>query len=146
VKNITLLQEQLEAERKLVSFDAYDLTVRQLLDMVEERSVFVPPEYQRQFVWEPARQSTLIESIFLGIPIPSLFMATNKDASWEVVDGVQRIGSLAHFVATKALLEIIDRPAPLTVDGLVKLSALNQQSYASLPKSLQLHLTPAVSN
>ncbi len=70
------LQEQLEKERKLVSFDSYDLTVRQLLDMVEERAIFVPPEYQRQFIWKAQNQSTLVESILLGIPIPSIFMAT----------------------------------------------------------------------
>lgn len=42
------LQEQLQKERRRVSFDAYDLSVRQILDMLEEGLIFVPPEYQRQ--------------------------------------------------------------------------------------------------
>lgn len=133
------LQSQLEKERKLVSFDSYDLSVRQLLDMVEIGEIFVPPEYQRQFIWDPHRQSVLIESVFLGIPIPSLFMATNLDATWEVVDGVQRLGTLSHFVATLGLLEKISRTDGLEIAGLEKLDALNGFTFESLPKSVQLH-------
>ena len=39
-------QEQLQKERRRVSFDAYDLSVRQILDMLVEGQIFVPPEYQ----------------------------------------------------------------------------------------------------
>ncbi|WP_223191257.1 hypothetical protein [Pseudomonas proteolytica] len=46
------LQQQLDGERRLVSFDSYDLSVRQLLDMFESGEIDVPPEYQRQFIWE----------------------------------------------------------------------------------------------
>jgi uncharacterized protein with ParB-like and HNH nuclease domain len=139
LQKLNVLQTQLEKERKLVSFDSYDLSVRQLLDMIEAGEIFVPPEYQRQFIWDPERQSVLIESVFLGIPVPSLFMATNSDATWEVVDGVQRLGTLSHFVASGSLLKKISRDAPLEIAGLEKLSALNGFSFESLPKSLQLH-------
>ncbi|MFP3454440.1 DUF262 domain-containing protein, partial [Bacillus sp. SIMBA_154] len=81
--------------------------------MYEAGHIFVPPEYQRQFVWGLERQSQLIESAFLGIPIQSLFMATNPDSTWEVVDGVQRIGTLAHFVGTPELLKAIGRDTAL---------------------------------
>ena len=133
------IQNQLERERKLVSFDSYDLSVRQLIDMIEGGEIFVPPEYQRQFIWEPQRQSVLIESIFLGIPIPSLFMATNPDSTWEVVDGVQRLGTLSHFVASKELLKSISKDDALRISGLEKLEAFNGNTFSSLPKSIQLH-------
>lgn len=136
---ITEIQSQLDKERKLVSFDSYDLSVRQLLDMVEAGEIFVPPEYQRQFIWESERQSVLIESIFLGIPVPSLFMATNADSTWEVVDGVQRLGTLSHFVASAALLSKILKDDSLTVSGLEKLDSFNGFTFATLPKSIQLH-------
>jgi len=132
------VQTQLDQERKLVSFDSYDLSVRQLLDMVESGDIFVPPEYQRQFIWDPTRQSALIESVFLGIPVPSLFMATNPDSTWEVVDGVQRLGTLSHFVASSKLLEKISRDTPLTIEGLEKLTTLNGLTFEDFPKSLQL--------
>lgn len=139
MSKISQLQEEIEKERKLVSFDSYDLTVRQLMDMVEEGAVFVPPEYQRQFIWESQRQSTLIESIFLGIPVPAIFMATNPDASWEVVDGVQRIGSISHFIGSPKLLELIKMEEPLAISGLTKLNGLNGLRFEELPKSMQLH-------
>ena len=132
------LQEQLDSERRLVSFDSYDLSVRQLLEMFESGEILVPPEYQRQFIWDASRESQLIESVLLGIPIPSLFMATNSDSTWEIVDGVQRLGTLAHFFGTVKLLEKINRPQPLQIEELEKLSALNGQAYEPLAKSVQL--------
>lgn len=132
------LQYQLDKERRLVSFDSYDLSVRQLLDMFASGEIEVPPEYQRQFIWSEARESQLIESVLLGIPIPSLFMATNADSTWEIVDGVQRLGTLAHFLGTPELLKKVKRPAPLLIEELEKLPAINDQGHEALPKSVQL--------
>ncbi len=134
------LQNQLDLERRAVSFDSYDMTVRQIHEMFVENAIYVPPEYQRQFVWDQQRSSQLIESIFLGIPVPSLFMATNSDSTWEIVDGVQRMSTLIHFMAgTNAdLLKRVNRDAPLRIQGLEKITELNGQYYSSLPKSLQL--------
>jgi hypothetical protein len=134
------LQNQLDLERRMVSFDSYDMTVRQIYEMFTENAIYVPPEYQRQFVWDQQRSSQLIESIFLGIPVPSLFMATNSDSTWEIVDGVQRMSTLIHFMAgTDAeLLKRVNRDAVLSIQGLEKITELNGQLYSSLPKSLQL--------
>ena len=137
-ENKPTLQDQLDGERRLVSFDSYDLSVRQLLDMFESGEIEVPPEYQRQFIWDEERESQLIESVLLGIPVPSLFMATNSDSTWEIVDGVQRLGTLAHFLGTQTLLEKVARSHPLKIKELEKLSALNSTGYKNLPKSVQL--------
>jgi hypothetical protein len=135
-QNLTL---QLEQERRTVSFDTYDIAVRQLLDMVSEKAIDIAPEYQRKFVWEAQRQSEFIESVFLGIPIPSLFMATNRDSSWEVVDGVQRISSLINFCGSEdTRYRVLQLREPLTIVGLEKLTTLNGQRFVELPKSLQL--------
>lgn len=136
---LSKLQDQLDKERRLVSFDSYDLSVSSLMEMILSGAVFVPPEYQRQFIWDPKRQSTLIESVFLGIPVPSIFMAANSDATWEVVDGVQRLGSMCHFIGSEELLKKIDRSEPLKISGLEKLSNLNDITFSELPKSVQLY-------
>ncbi|NWB51929.1 DUF262 domain-containing protein [Pseudomonas sp. F8002] len=137
--NFSQLQQQLDTERRLVSFDSYDMTIKQIYDMFAEGHIFVPPEYQRQFVWDAVRESELIESVFLGIPVPSLFMATNADATWEIVDGVQRLSTVAHYVGDNpALLDSINRKGPLELDKLEKLTTLNKQSFDDLPKSVQL--------
>jgi uncharacterized protein with ParB-like and HNH nuclease domain len=136
---VSRLQNQLEDERRLVSFDSYDMTVRQIFDMFTEGAIFVPPEYQRQFVWDADREAVLIESILLGIPVPSLFMATNKDSTWEIVDGVQRLSTIAHFIdPSDSFLKAINRKGSLKIANLEKLTELNGFTFADLPKSMQL--------
>ncbi|WP_254459403.1 DUF262 domain-containing protein [Xanthomonas sacchari] len=135
---LTRLQAQLDTERRLVSFDSYDMTVKQIFDMFLDGSIFVPPEYQRQFVWDEVRESNLIESIFLGIPVPSLFMATNPDSTWEIVDGVQRLSTIAHFMGKDEVAARVGRQDVLKISGLEKISELDGLIYENLSKSMQL--------
>lgn len=134
------IQDQLEQMRKQVGFDSYDLALRQLLDMFETGDIFIPEEYQRQFVWDEKRESMLIESAFLGIPIPSLFMATNRDSTWEIVDGVQRICTFAHYAGDEKLLQLINKSEPLVLGKLEKLKSMNDTSFHSIQKSIQLKI------
>lgn len=96
MKNITA---ELNDQKRKVDFNSYDMSVKELISMVNDNIIDIAPEYQRQFRWDDERQSALIESIFLGIPVPSLFMATNNDGTWEVIDGVQRLSSIINFAA-----------------------------------------------
>lgn len=135
---ILKVQEQLDNNRKTVSFDSYDITVRQLSDMVIEDLIDIAPEYQRHFVWDEQRQSQLIESIFLGIPVPSLFMATNKDSTWEVIDGLQRLTTIINYIGDiKTIKQVNPSCDKLKIEGLEKLAAINGSSFEDLPKSLQ---------
>jgi hypothetical protein len=137
---IQLVQNQLEENRRSVAFDSYDITVRQLYDMVVEGIIDIAPEYQRHFVWQADRQSALIESLYLGIPVPSLFMATNKDSTWEVIDGLQRLMTLVNYVGRKEdqIDKIEKYRKKLVLSGLEKLTSLNGSSFEELPKTIQL--------
>lgn len=90
---------QLSEQKRKVDFKTYDISVKELISMVNDGIINVSPNYQRKFRWDDQRQSKLIESIFLGIPVPSLYMATNSDATWEVIDGLQRISTIIRFAA-----------------------------------------------
>jgi len=81
------LQDQLNTQKRKVDFDTYDITVKEIINMVADDIIDIAPEYQRLFQWRDDRQSKFIESVLLGIPTPSLFMATNPDGTWEVIDG-----------------------------------------------------------
>jgi hypothetical protein len=131
------LLNELNDQRRKVDFDTFDITVKELLSMVVEGLVDIAPEYQRQFRWSDARQSTFIESVFLGIPVPSLFMAANSDASWELIDGVQRLSTLAHFVAEPQHLKVIGRPERLRLEGLLKLETFNDMVFTDLPSTVR---------
>lgn len=133
--------DQLDRAKRTVSYDMYDMSVRQLVDMVESKVIDISPDYQRHFVWDEDRESELIESVFLGIPVPSLYMATNKDSSWEVVDGVQRLSSLIHYCGTPEAVERIGRKSALRLSGLEKLDTFNGQVFSDLPQSVQLAFT-----
>jgi uncharacterized protein with ParB-like and HNH nuclease domain len=88
------LLTQLNEYKRKVDFDTFDITVKQLISMVSDKLINVAPEYQRHFRWDRGRQSTFVESVFLGIPVPSLFTAANPDGTWELIDGVQRLNTL----------------------------------------------------
>lgn len=135
------LTDELDRQKRAVSYDVYDMTVRQLVDMVAGGEIEVAPDYQRRFVWDDHRESELVESIYLGIPVPSLYMAANRDGSWEVVDGVQRLSTLVHFCGASDVRAKVGKPDPLRLKGLTKLTTFEGQSFERLPKSVQLGFT-----
>jgi Protein of unknown function DUF262 len=133
------IQEQLDQNRRTVSFDNYDITVRQLFDMISENQIELQPEYQRHFIWDDVRQSQLIESIFLGIPVPNLFMATNLDSTWEVIDGLQRLTTVVNFLGDEKLIKKTNsKGKKLKLNGLEKVASMNGYFFEELPKSVQL--------
>lgn len=129
---------ELNDQKRKVDFNSYDISVKELISMVGEGLIDIAPTYQRQFRWKADRQSTLIESIFLGIPIPTLFMATNQDGSWELIDGVQRISSIIHFAGSEVARQKIGHADPLELVDLNKLKNFNGKAFDSLPRSIQL--------
>lgn len=93
--------------------------------------IFVP-DYQRDLVWDDKRQSKFIESLLIGLPIPYLFVADvgneNEELAGrlEIVDGTQRIRTLARFIGDELVLSDLD-----------KLPALNGFRFSDLPPSRQ---------
>ena len=132
------LLTQLDKQRRKVDFDTFDISVKELVSMAETEIIDVAPEYQRQFRWPAKNQSKFIESVFLGIPVPSLFMAANKDGSWELIDGVQRLNSLIHFTGAEDQIKKFDFDGNLVLEGLEILTQFNGAKFSDLPGSLQL--------
>jgi hypothetical protein len=133
------LGQQLSDQRRKVDFDTLDVMIQQLTTMVASGSIDVAPAYQRQFRWDPLRRSHLIESLLLGIPVPSLFMATNRDSTWELVDGVQRLSTIVQFAGSDEARVALKLDGPLRLEGLDKLTSFNGKTFADLPQSIQLH-------
>jgi hypothetical protein len=136
------LQAELDRHRRSVDTDYFDLSLREIMRMIQEREIQIAPEYQRQFRWSDDTQSALIESFLLGFPIPAIFVATNNDATWEVVDGLQRICTVLRFMGLDApeSEELAFSDDPLTLTGLKTLDAFEGVSYEDLPRSIKLML------
>ena len=135
-------RSQLQQQRRRVDFDTYDITVDELVRRVAQGRIEIAPAYQRQFRWDLERQSRLIESVLLGIPIPPLFMATNVSedvgSSWEVVDGLQRLLSLTNFVGDTMTRDVARLDGkPLRLQGLEILTALDGARADDLPADLR---------
>ncbi|MGO2377887.1 DUF262 domain-containing protein [Brevibacterium aurantiacum] len=141
MSDFTGLEEQLNVERRKVDVGEVSFSVREIVRMYEEGDLTIAPAYQRKYRWPAEIASKFIESLFLGLPIPPVFVATNDDFEWEVVDGLQRISTLIYFVSTSTeTLSAIGRTHPLKLSGLNKLTQLNDISYVDLPVNLQRYL------
>jgi Protein of unknown function DUF262 len=139
IVNHVKLDLQLKEQRRTVDFDTFDIQLQELMRMVGDGEIWVAPAYQRKFRWGPDRCSQLVESILLGIPIPSLMMATNSNSTWEVVDGVQRLSAIVKFAGPEALRKKLSLGGELILQELHKLKEFNGAGYASLPQHIQLH-------
>jgi hypothetical protein len=63
------------------------------------------PSYQRRPRWDRERQSRLIESFIMNIPVPPLFVYESDLAKYEVMDGQQRITAILEFYTNRYPLE-----------------------------------------
>jgi hypothetical protein len=74
-----------------------DMSFRELISMYEDDEL-LKPELQRKYVWERTEASRFIESILLGLPIPSIFLANTTDNNKLIIDGYQRIMTVYDYV------------------------------------------------
>lgn len=115
------LEDELTAARRTISTDSYPMSVGELTNMYTEGDLIIKPPYQRLFRWDEDQKSRLIESILIGIPLPSIFVAQDEDGRWELVDGLQRISTLLQL---QGLLDRASFP-PLTLTGTKYLPSLS---------------------
>ena len=92
------LEQQVQDGRQEIHTDAYPMSIGEIISIYKDGDLDIHPEFQREFRWKPHQKSKLIESILLGIPLPSIFVAQRDDGIWDVVDGVQRLSTIMSFV------------------------------------------------
>lgn len=78
-------------EPRVVPMDA-------VLRRLRQHTIRLAPTFQRNYVWDSIRQSRLIESLMLRIPLPMFYVAANADGTWDVVDGLQRLTTIRDFL------------------------------------------------
>jgi Protein of unknown function DUF262 len=116
-------------------------TIDLLLTRLREGEMNLSPDFQRRAnLWTIERKSSLIESVLLRIPIPSLYVSEDTSGNYTVVDGLQRMCAIAHFVDVDALNKAVGTKLdPLRLAGLQALS--NEEygdcSFNDLPRALR---------
>jgi hypothetical protein len=94
--------------------------------MKEPGYMDVRPFYQRRPRWSPEKQSLLIESFIMNIPVPPVFLYEKDFNSYEVMDGQQRITAIRDFYENRFELR-----------GLTMWPELNGRKYHNLPDKLR---------
>jgi len=126
------------AERSLgIRGRQLELPVERLLLMFRDGSLAVDPHYKRLFRWSAGRQSRFVESLLLGMPVPPLAaVELIASSSYALVDGVNRLFSLSHFI--DGLPDVPERKLRLVECDVVP--RLNQSTFESLGDELRHRL------
>lgn len=83
-------------------------SLKQINDLIDEGDIELTPDFQRNFIWDNTRQSRLIESIFLGLPLPSIYLSQYADGRLTIVDGLQRIMTIRRFLKNELRLNNLE--------------------------------------
>lgn len=117
------ISEAVEREKQNIRKENYTMSIRELKNMYCEKLINLEPKYQRMFRWDENKASKLIESIFLGIPLPPIYISV-RGGKWDIVDGIQRISSILWFYGVLES-EREDTKIPLKLKNLEKITELN---------------------
>lgn len=83
-------------------------SLRQILELIDSEDIELSPDFQRNFIWDKTRQSRLIESILLGLPLPSIYLSQYEDGRLTVVDGLQRLSTIKSFLNNELKLSNLE--------------------------------------
>ena len=86
-------------------------TINEVLRRISQGRFVMKPDFQRDFIWKEDKQSKLIESVIMRIPLPVLYLAEDEAGRMIVVDGLQRLSTFKRFVDNDLKLKLPDRPA-----------------------------------
>ena len=87
-----------------------DWTIETINGQVKKGNIDLDPGFQRRSAWDSVRQSRLIESLIVSLPIPNIVLAENKSnrGRFLVIDGKQRLLTINSFMADDLVLKGID--------------------------------------
>lgn len=119
------LQRFIDAQNNLVVQHS-DFSLRALFDMARSQAIDLAPHYQRRDRWKPDKQSALIESFLLNVPVPPVYLSEDEFGKYSVIDGKQRLTAIRDFLG-----------GDLKLTKLTKFSDLEGASFTDLPQPIQ---------
>lgn len=116
-----------------INYYGADYPIDTLVRKIENDEIFVP-DFQRQYVWNIKEASQFIESILLGLPVPTIFLAKDKYTNrLLIIDGQQRLKTLHYF--TRGYFE---NSKPFKLSGVIP--QFNKKSFGDLSSKDQFNL------
>ena len=92
------LEKEVSDLRKEITSERLAMSIGELEGLYARDELDIHPKFQRVLRWSDTQKSKLIESLLLRIPVPPLFVAQDLSGRWDVVDGVQRLGTIFEFL------------------------------------------------
>lgn len=115
--------EVIKAKQEIVK-DGLDMSLGEIMRIYERGELIIRPEYQRLYRWEESKRTRFLESLILGIPIPPIFVFTDENGRWELIDGLQRLSTIFHYAGI-LLDDNGQKVPPFTPSGTKLLPSLN---------------------
>lgn len=111
-----------------------DWTIETINLQIQKGNIDLQPGFQRRVAWDDERKSRLIESIIVGLPVPNIVLAENKDSRGKfiVIDGKQRLVAISEYMQDGYKLRGLDMRADL-----------NGKALSELPQEDREHLENA---
>lgn len=115
----------------LIRIEPHNITAYLILRRIEENEIELQPDFQRMGgIWDDGKQSRLIESMLLRIPLPAFYIDASNENKWLVIDGLQRLTALNRFMNL----------GELQLRDLEFLQEHNGRKFDELPRALQRRL------
>lgn len=112
-------------------------TVGEVCRRIKNDRYIMAPDFQRDFIWEKKKQSRLIQSCLMRIPLPVFYLAENKEGKIIVVDGLQRLTTFFRYLNDDfGLTGLGDDASVQDKDGFF----LAKKKFHDLPVNLQERL------
>ena len=98
------VQEFIEEKESYYDDSLYNITSFgsdmsfQMILMMYQQGDIEKPELQRNYVWTKKEASRFIDSLLLGLPVPSIFLAKTSESKLLIVDGYQRIMTVNDYI------------------------------------------------
>lgn len=113
-------------------------TIGQLIDMLKYNEMLIPAYQRLPNLWKQKHKSRFIESLMLNLPIPLFYFDETEDKNWRVIDGLQRISTLEHFVLGGKQYETLSgNKDALILDDLEFKTEFNGLTWDKLPRDIQ---------
>jgi hypothetical protein len=109
-----------KSQRDLVT-SVVDYNLGSLAELVNKEKIDLAPRYQRRYRWDAKRQSKLIESFLMNVPIPPIFLNEDRYGTYAVIDGKQRIFAIREFIRGRLKLrglEVFEEVNGKTIDSM----------------------------
>lgn len=84
-------------------------TVLEVVRRIKDNRYVMDPDFRRDSIWNETRQSKLIESVMLRIPLPVFYLAEDNQGRMVIVDGLQRLSTFHRFLEDKLVLRHVHR-------------------------------------